>query len=478
MATSSADPTRFGMSEKNSALVNSFSFPFLKALTWAKGCGPGEEVDINDMSDFVYARQSSLRIILAPRDLPAASGVEWVSVFNKYLSIPDEFVSERTQNVAHSFGNKETDDGSNCAWFHWLCKNINAQKNTETGDWEIHNPNHDPTLGTEMQANADYSWWRSGFFLKYKPRLQQNQSLGSQDTLVSVSDEQEHITLVCFGAPWEMEQRFRGLLASPAWEDILRDPYILFNIVLDELFLHMDHIAWDLSKVFGGMEVKTLSTAKYPGEAAAAINFVALHNTAKHTIYLIEGFNAILTTLDALRATHKHNHSDMKPSALISNTQAAFRHRKSLFQSSHLRLTSLEKRMQNLISLSFNLVTQQDSRILQVDSQLMKTIATMTLLFLPATTVATIFSSQFFVFGNGDGSGDGSASAGGSGGSGASHITVSGVFWLFWVIAVPLTAAVVGVGWWYYSKARRELIDQRQPMRTKKKRGTLFVESV
>ena len=42
------------------------------------------------------------------------------------------------------------------------------------------------------------------------------------------------------------------------------------------------------------------------------------------------------------------------------------RHRRRMLQSTQLRLRSLKKRMINIISLSFHLVTQQDSRVMQV----------------------------------------------------------------------------------------------------------------
>jgi Mg2+ and Co2+ transporter CorA len=52
--------------------------------------------------------------------------------------------------------------------------------------------------------------------------------------------------------------------------------------------------------------------------------------------------------------------------------------------------------MANVISLSFNLVTQQDSRIMQDDSNAMKAIAVLTLIFLPATGISSVFSMPFF----------------------------------------------------------------------------------
>jgi hypothetical protein len=74
------------------------------------------------------------------------------------------------------------------------------------------------------------------------------------------------------------------------------------------------------------------------------------------------------------------------------------------FHSLSLRIHSVETRVKNVINLvsnnhqvhdhaltglqAFNLVVQRDSTLLQKDSQSMKTIAVMTLIFLPGTAVA------------------------------------------------------------------------------------------
>ncbi|KAK5129688.1 hypothetical protein LTR04_005030, partial [Oleoguttula sp. CCFEE 6159] len=135
-----------------------------------------------------------------------------------------------------------------------------------------------------------------------------------------------------------------------------------------------------------------------------------------------------------------------KPAILSASIQDALKYKKGLFQSTQLRLTSLEKRMQNIISLSFNLVNQQDSRIMQQDSSSMKTIAAMTLIFLPGTLIASLFSSNFFNFSVGS--------------DGQSEVRLSSYFWVFWIIAVPLTVLTV-VLWRLYQFSTREKLKNR-----------------
>jgi hypothetical protein len=102
-------------------------------------------------------------------------------------------------------------------------------------------------------------------------------------------------------------------------------------------------------------------------------------------------------------------------------------YRKRTFQSTLLRLRSLEKRMSNVIQLSFNLVTQADSAILKSDSRAMKFIAFLTLVFLPATGVASVLSTPFF---NIDWDSPDVEDK---------VLQTAKSFWIFWAVVLPLT---------------------------------------
>ena len=76
------------------------------------------------------------------------------------------------------------------------------------------------------------------------------------------------------------------------------------------------------------------------------------------------------------------------------------------------------------------------------DSIAMKTLAFITALFLPGTFIASLFSSNMF---------DWQASSDGS-----ERPTVSHYFWIYWVVAAPLTILVL-IGWvWWYKRADTE----------------------
>lgn len=71
----------------------------------------------------------------------------------------------------------------------------------------------------------------------------------------------------------------------------------------------------------------------------------------------------------------------------------------------------------------------------------MNTIAIMTLIFLPSSLVAAMFGSAFFDFDVAE--------------DGAAAVRFSSLFWVFWVVSIPLTVLVFG-GWLW----RRRKVDR------------------
>lgn len=188
-----------------------------------------------------------------------------------------------------------------------------------------------------------------------------------------------------------------------------------------------------------------------PLTAAKNIDFVGMHNISKHVIYLQEATSSALLTLKRITQHHKHT---IEVSPLSQPTAESLQYSQSLFQTIQLRLTSLEKRTSNLINLSFNLVTQQDSKTMQKDSSSMKTIAAMTLIFLPAGTVAAMFGSQFFNLSLDDNK--------------TQQFIVSTLFWIFWAICIPVTGILIALWQWWQWVNNRELNTSNplQPTRT------------
>jgi uncharacterized membrane protein YbhN (UPF0104 family) len=81
----------------------------------------------------------------------------------------------------------------------------------------------------------------------------------------------------------------------------------------------------------------------------------------------------------------------------------------------------------------------------------MKAIAVLTLVFLPLTGIASLFSTPFFQVAE-------------------SHLWVSASIWIFWVITVCLTCSIVTVWVWWY-RGMKERSGRIMRRKTAEKRG-------
>ena len=381
---------------------------------------------------------SQLRIICAPYRVQDAEGnVELESLMDHY-AVPQTVRTERAQSLTHSFGTQTVNDGAvELSWNHFLSRAISI------------------CVDENARASvANTSWIMSDYIL----HVRRSQRSG---------DQCRFVTLLCFGAPPTVIQCFRQLQSSGNWHDISKEPFLAFDMIYTELFLLVDKVAWALADVFWPVEKSTLEIAelgrkgKFPEMTNSHMNFAGLHDMTKHCIYLLEGLEAATSTLDAM--TRHLESSDVigaATSKLTAATINALNYRKRTFESTHLRVRSLEKRMANISSLSFHLITQhdseimrddskvmrgdssvmrEDSRVLRNDSAAMKMIALLTLVFLPATGVASVLSCPFFPV---------------DFRQEAEPMRVAASFKVFWILVLPITFGTVLV-WALYCAARR-----------------------
>lgn len=131
---------------------------------------------------------------------------------------------------------------------------------------------------------------------------------------------------------------------------------------------------------------------------------------------------------------------------LARPTASSIEYRKRSFHSALLHLISLAKRMSNVIHLTDSGVMKADSAVLKNDSRAMKFIAFLTLVFMPATGVASVFSTPFFNI-------DWESLPE----KGEKVLRTAESFWIFWAVVLPLTA--VGLLLLYvWTKIPRNLI--------------------
>lgn len=119
-------------------------------------------------------------------------------------------------------------------------------------------------------------------------------------------------------------------------------------------------------------------------------------------------------------------------------------------------VASMKERMALQLDVLYSMVAQMDNRLTARlaassgrDSTSMKILAFITALYLPATTVAQLFSMSMFAWPH---KGDGSGTSGG----GSQVSVVSNWFWLYWAVTIPLTIVTLG-GWgiWWMLEMRR-----------------------
>lgn len=168
------------------------------------------------------------------------------------LDVPGAFIQERLQSVSHSFCFDKAPTGV-CAWFHFLCKHIQVSSTTGKGGVTTHAVAYHDTgfrahmaqgmLGGALGANlqqpvplpqADYSYTRSAFFLR-------TSTAGT-------------VTLCCFGATNHVRERFERFVQTESWKEVLEQPLVLFDLVLEGLFHDVDEAVWNINKVFSALE--------------------------------------------------------------------------------------------------------------------------------------------------------------------------------------------------------------------------------
>ncbi|KAJ8111521.1 hypothetical protein OPT61_g5900 [Boeremia exigua] len=461
-----AQASRAGNPKLGCSDTNTSSLP-LHLFEWSQNSQDGVEIsNVRSVTDLEARDPATVRVVFAPRDVPAPETVHGLVELFKRFEIPSAFVAESMQNISRSFAAQTDIDGTTYLWFHLLCKTVSVEGDRIVGRKRPGNnadsagsASHDTAQNLSQE---DLDWLKPGFVLKIrKPRvppktLARSRTSSSEVTMFAPSAE-PLVQLFCFGAPMSIGDRFRRLKDVAICDDLVQDPYVLLEVVYEEMYKTLDMTGWAVSHVFGGIERQTLQLATTPGKATRLPrdHFTGLHNLAKHVTYLRENCDSALATLSSLQQHHATVVGE-HPNPAQEFTQQALEYRQTLFDSTQRRLASLDKRMANIVQLSFHLVTVADSRIMHSESASMKSIAVTTLIFLPLSTIASIFGTQFMKLDE----------------NGRLHIRVSEDFWLLWVVALPLTAIVLLI-WrvWYYD-VRGRLLDDL-PARGEGERGWL-----
>ncbi|OJD33125.1 mg2+ transporter zinc transport protein [Diplodia corticola] len=256
----------------------------------------------------------------------------------------------------------------------------------------------------------------------------------------------DHVTLLlCMDTPGDLQAAIQD-----AWDCGLvdgSDPYRWHCFIVDKVTDLYNRSVWGL-RDFVRLDVEKRRSPEF-------VDFERLHEIARHIIHSNETLEVALSTLegmleahqvfseqtsgssgsvmDQFSARHSYSSSGKVMDFSARHTQLEMSALRRTVKATFLRSKSLSDRLNNEINLAYNLVNQRDSF-------LMKTIAVMTLIYLPGSYIASIFGMNLFDFSAADG------------------LEVSHMFWLYWVLMVILTLITVGtwVVWQYQSKHVRK----------------------
>lgn len=193
----------------------------------------------------------------------------------EHYSFPSVVLAERMRSASHACGVAELPGASGeIAWFHFLCRNPKTTtiKTEITGEEQLHIED----LGyARKDPRAISMWVMCDFFLHVR-----------RDP--SDQEQAATVTLLCFGAPSEVFERFAALIPSPGWKGCMEEPSLLFDIIFDELHGIFDRAAWRLGAAIRPVEELTLHEASTEEQKTCNIDFKLLHNAQKYVFNIAD----------------------------------------------------------------------------------------------------------------------------------------------------------------------------------------------
>jgi Mg2+ and Co2+ transporter CorA len=276
----------------------------------------------------------------------------------------------------------------------------------------------------KVDEDARFRWYHTNIFTRWLPSTNQT-------------------VLLAFDLDPPVRERFlRAVMnTDKSW---LSDPFWVYPHLVEQVALFQEPCVWAIRD-----HVRALETEGKP-EGRPQPDYRQLHDIARHAIHVNETLDVSLQNLEhILRQQESSMKADQENDTAVSEEiHLRLRSWQSFISNLRSRSISNEKRLQNEIQLAFNTVAQHDasvnleiSRATQLDSATMKTIAFVTLTFLPPTFICAIFSMSFFEFG------------------GDSEWTMSSKFWIYWVFAIPTTLLTTLV-WTYWPDIRGLLVSK------------------
>ncbi|KAH7559372.1 hypothetical protein BM1_04309 [Bipolaris maydis] len=209
--------------------------------------------------------------------------------------------------------------------------------------------------------------------------------------------------VLCIGASPKMSATLETVLtvtSSPPPTFESQDPLAMLKPLFDEVIKLCDDNTWAVTKKVRDVELVAIETMEQLLSLQES-NFKFLDKLTK--TYMVQAREYLAFQLQAMKSLRWRG------------------------QSTHDRL-------EEEINLAYNMLASSDNAV-------MKSITLLTMIFLPATFISALFSTTFFSFEE-------------------NGWQFSPMFWIYWVIVIPLTITVV-LGWWWWIGGSYEVLRDR-----------------
>ncbi|KAK4193249.1 hypothetical protein QBC35DRAFT_100273 [Podospora australis] len=353
---------------------------------WRERQQPFTPESIDELPEQCYA------FFLNANDYPPADGRR--EKILAHFDVPEFLANQTCFELNGFFGSKPTysdfkDPITNqphvtslTTWFRCLIKMVK----------KVPEDSHDdgPEYAT---GKKDYKWFETTVFTRW--------------------DYPKRNQILCIDVPHDISTNMAKLLSKQSCPPLdFRDPFALHSTLIDQLIVYSDVAVWRIRDPVRSLEKSRMRTGAI---------FSTIHDISRHAIHASEILEAAVDTLKELQrcrtAIHERLADDLEET-YKAQARDYTQFQISLLKNLKLRSDSNRERLKNEINLAFNNLTRQDNSVL-------KSIALLTMIFLPATFISALFSTTFFAYGE-DGGWE-----------------VSDKMWIYWATTIPSTIGIV-----------------------------------
>ncbi|KAI8963618.1 hypothetical protein F5Y11DRAFT_356156 [Daldinia sp. FL1419] len=325
-------------------------------------------------------------------------------------------------------------------------------------------------FGSEFESNPQgdietYSTWSRAL-------IKQPESLNKFDTGTSLQYKwlkfnlftrwfiNGKMIILAFDPVETIQERLRELFLSRLGKEELQDPYWPYTRVLEEVVSLQGSAIWNLRDVIRNIELSPTRDPRTLREKPK-YNYSRMHDMARHAIHVSETLDLSVKLSEDLIQEHEKlvtSISDRKSGVETNKSQFPRQtysniHSRLVFFSHALfslrcRSSSNHQRLGNEIQLRFHADSQYDSQVsveishsTKSDGASMRWIAIVSLIFLPANLVSSVFSTSFFETANG-------------------MVSVTNNFWIYCVALVAVTIMTLML-WFCLSRFNIQVRDER-----------------